>query len=169
MDNWLNYSVAALIGAAYSGLVFLAWAQGVVRRANEFTHAALDEAHVKYAQEFDLRRDWERKAEEFRRLNSSILEERDKWQTLYWSQSAGAQGAQAMMMATIDHLAGRLRALGQKVEVPAVIQATMDEFVERHVNSVSREPGTPQIPRPAQTGSQVPDITSTEQSQAKES
>lgn len=160
MDNWLNCMVALVIVIAI-GLVCLMWAKDVVRRANASTHAILDEHRTEHDHALAQWQHWEqrafaaeRRAEEFRRLNSSILDERDKWQTLYWSQSAGAQGAQAMMMSTIDHLAAQLRALGKEVKIPAVIQATMDEFTERHVNSVSQEPGTPKILRPPQEGSQ---------------
>lgn len=111
----------------------------------------------------------ERRAEEFRTLNSSVLAERNKWQQLYWSQVSGHGNAQAMMMAAIEHLSRRLQILGQKVELPPVIRATMDEFTERHVSTLPLKPGISQIPPDTPQPAQLADTTSTERAPVPES
>lgn len=148
----------------------------ILGRATELAKAATDGFRADHVAALAQWQHWEaraedaaRRAEEFRGLNSSVLLERDKWQRLYWDQVSGHGNAQALMMAEIERLAVRLKGLGQKVEVPPVIRATMDEFTARHVSTVPPEHGTPQIPRQGPEGTQVPDTTSTERVPVKES
>lgn len=75
----------------------------------------------------------ERRAESYRSFNSSTLTERDKWQTLYHTQSNEHGNAQALMMEGIFHMARRLEALGQKVQIPPVLEEIQEAFLTRHV------------------------------------
>jgi hypothetical protein len=80
--------------------------------------------------------EWERKAKGYQGINSGILTERDNWQHLYFDQAVGHGNAQAMMMSTIDYLAGRLRGLGVEVPLPAALSQVQQEFTRQHVTPV---------------------------------
>lgn len=77
--------------------------------------------------------EWERKANGFQGINAGILAERDKWQHLYFDQSVAHGNAQAMMMSTIDYMAGKLRQAGIEVPIPKVLAEVQQEFISQHV------------------------------------
>ncbi len=77
--------------------------------------------------------EWERKAESFRSINSSILDERDKWQHLYTDQSVAHGNAQAIMMGAIEYMGKKLSAHGIPFQVPPVLQEVRAAFIDNHV------------------------------------
>ncbi len=98
--------------------------------------------------------DWKRRAEEYRKRNESVLEERDKWMHLYDRQAIGHGNAQVWMLETIEGLAGQLRAHGIKVAVPPVVRQAHELFLEEHVNPVLERTGTPTVHRGNQVTSE---------------
>jgi hypothetical protein len=83
--------------------------------------------------------EWERKAESYRSLNSSILNERDKWQHLYGEQSVAHGNAQAMMMGTIEYMGKKLTRSGISFQIPAVLEEVRQQYIENHVTPVLAE------------------------------
>lgn len=83
--------------------------------------------------------EWERKAESFRSINSSILDERDKWQHLYGEQSVAHGNAQAIMMGAIEYMGKKLAMAGIPFQVPAVLEEVRQHFIQNHVTPVLAE------------------------------
>jgi len=59
-------------------------------------------------------------------------QQRDEWQRLYFEQSAGHGGAQALMMGTIENLARELHARGGRPQIPKVLHAVRSEYEQTH-------------------------------------
>jgi DNA polymerase III delta prime subunit len=58
--------------------------------------------------------------------------ERTQWQRLYNQQSIGHGNAQNLMMRTIEDLTRQLQAKGVRAQVPKVLHALREEFLEAH-------------------------------------
>lgn len=83
--------------------------------------------------------EWERKAESYRSINSSILNERDTWQHLYGEQSVAHGNAQAIMMGAIEYMGKKLSVAGIPFQVPAVLEEVRQHFIQNHVTPVLAE------------------------------
>jgi hypothetical protein len=124
--------ILVLIGVITLILACVAYWRGyrsgtlMARDAIAVAHAAFEHARGQWE-------DWERKAESFRSINSSILDERDKWQRLYTEQSIAHGNAQAIMMGAIEYMGKKLSIAGIAFQVPAVLEEVRQAFIQNHV------------------------------------
>lgn len=91
--------------------------------------------------------DWERRAGEFRGTIAGILGEKQVWIDLYQDSVICHGNAQTAMMDAIGHLHGQLQRLGKDVRLPPMIAEAQQLFLERHVNPVIAQTGTPVLSR----------------------
>lgn len=135
----MTAGIVVLLVVLVLGLLSAAWWRGH-RKGMEFgvlaakteiqnARAAFEHARAQWEE-------WERKAESFRSINSSILRERDTWQGLYNEQSIAHGNAQAIMMGAIEYMGKKLSIAGITFQIPPVLEEVRQQFIHNHVTPV---------------------------------
>lgn len=135
----MTAGIAVLLVVIVLGLLSVAWWRGH-RMGTEFgvlaSKTEIQNAHAAFEHARGQWEEWERKAESFRLLNSSILHERDTWQRLYTEQSVAHGNAQAIMMGAIEYMGKKLTIAGVSFQVPPVLEEVRQQFIHNHVTPV---------------------------------